>query len=82
MADSAQGFSAGHRLIELAEAVRADPALPRAALALLLARHGERPADLTEETFTEEAAAELRAAARRMGAVLALAQAVPGGRGL
>ncbi|KPI02278.1 protein of unknown function DUF1470 [Actinobacteria bacterium OV450] len=71
MADSVQGSSTGRRLIELAEAVRADPELPRTELALLLARHGERPADLTEETFTEEAAAELRAAARRMGNVLA-----------
>ncbi|WP_406511720.1 CGNR zinc finger domain-containing protein [Streptomyces sp. NBC_00161] len=71
MADSAQGFSVGRRLIDLAEAVRVDPGLPRAELAALLARHGEHPADLTEEAFTEAAAAELRTAARRMGAVLA-----------
>ncbi len=71
MTDSTQGFSAGRRLVDLAEAVRTDPELPRDGLAELLARHGERPADLTEEAFTEEAAAELRAAARRMGEVLA-----------
>ncbi|MFD3695452.1 CGNR zinc finger domain-containing protein [Streptomyces sp. NPDC058646] len=71
MADSAPGFSASQRLIDLAEAVRADPELPRAGLAALLARHGERPADLTEEAFGEPDAAELRAAARRMARVLA-----------
>lgn len=71
MGDSAQGFSADRRLIDLAEAVRTDPGLPRAELAALLARHGEHPADLTEEAFTEAAAAEMRAAARRIGSVLA-----------
>ncbi|MER7462251.1 CGNR zinc finger domain-containing protein [Streptomyces sp. NPDC097981] len=71
MDDSAQGFSADRRLIDLAEAVRVDPGLPRAELAALLARHGEHPADLTEEAFTDADAAELRAAARRIGAVLA-----------
>ncbi|MCX4524521.1 MULTISPECIES: CGNR zinc finger domain-containing protein [unclassified Streptomyces] len=65
------GFSAGRRLIDLAEAVRADAECPRAELAALLARHGERPGDLIDEAFTEADAAELRAAARRMGAVLA-----------
>ncbi|MFB7265949.1 CGNR zinc finger domain-containing protein [Streptomyces nojiriensis] len=70
MSDSRDGFSAARRLIDLAEAVRADPELPRAALAELLAGHGERPADLTPEAFTEAGAAALRAAARRMGAVL------------
>ncbi|MFI6003041.1 CGNR zinc finger domain-containing protein [Streptomyces sp. NPDC051366] len=71
MTDSAPGFSVGRRLIDLAEAVRVDPELPRAELAALLARHGEHPGDLTEEALTEAGAAELRAAARRMGAVLA-----------
>ncbi|MCX4694886.1 CGNR zinc finger domain-containing protein [Streptomyces sp. NBC_01408] len=71
MADSGPGFSAPQRLIDLAEAVRADPGLPRAGLAALLARHGERPGDLTEEAFGEADAAELRAAARRMAGVLA-----------
>ncbi|UUU43445.1 CGNR zinc finger domain-containing protein [Streptomyces sp. NBC_00162] len=70
MADSRGGFSAARRLIDLAEAVRVDPELPRAALAQLLAAHGERPADLTAETFPEAGAAELRAAARRMAGVL------------
>ncbi|MFF2193078.1 CGNR zinc finger domain-containing protein [Streptomyces sp. NPDC058157] len=67
----AAGFSAAGRLIELAEAVRADPALPRDELAALLARHGEHPADLAPEAFGEPEAAELRAAARRMALVLA-----------
>ncbi|MFD9723513.1 CGNR zinc finger domain-containing protein [Streptomyces sp. NPDC059072] len=71
MVDSGRGFSAARRLIDLAEAVRATPDLSRAALAELLAGHGERPADLTEEAFTEADAAQLRAAARRMGEVLA-----------
>lgn len=70
MADLRGGFSAARRLIDLAEAVRVDPALPRAALAQLLAGHGERPADLTAEAFPEAGAAELRAAARRMAGVL------------
>ncbi|EFL13625.1 CGNR zinc finger domain-containing protein [Streptomyces sp. C] len=65
------GFAAADRLIELAEAVRADPALPRAALAQLLARHGERPEELAPEVFTEAEADELRAAVRRMAEVLA-----------
>ncbi|MCX5197166.1 CGNR zinc finger domain-containing protein [Streptomyces sp. NBC_00249] len=65
------GFPVSERLVELAEAVRADPGLPRAAFAELLARHGEHPADLTPEAFAEEDAARLRAAARRMAGVLA-----------
>ncbi|RKT03236.1 putative stress-induced transcription regulator [Streptomyces sp. 3211.6] len=68
---AAAGFSAAGRLIELAEAVRADPALPRDELATLLARHGEHPADLAPEAFGEPEAAELRAAARRMALVIA-----------
>ncbi|KOG51633.1 hypothetical protein ADK75_16740 [Streptomyces virginiae] len=70
MADPRGGFSAARRLVDVAEAVRATPDLPRAALAELLAGHGERPADLTEEAFPEAGAAELRSAARRMAAVL------------
>ncbi|QES52766.1 hypothetical protein DEJ50_30410 [Streptomyces venezuelae] len=58
-------------MIDLAEAVRTDPQAPREALAALLARHGERPADLTETAFSAADAAELRDAARRMGQVLA-----------
>ncbi|MEU9148360.1 CGNR zinc finger domain-containing protein [Streptomyces sp. NPDC048349] len=71
MGDSRGGFSGARRLVDLAEAVRADPAVPRAVLAELLAGHGERPADLTEEAFPEAGAAELRAAAGRMAEVLA-----------
>lgn len=70
MGDPRGGFSAARRLVDVAEAVRATPDLPRAALAELLAGHGERPADLTEEAFPEAGAAELRTAARRMAAVL------------
>lgn len=66
-----RGFPAARRLIELAEAVRAEPGLPRAALAELLARHGERPADLAPDSFGEADAARLRAAAARMALVLA-----------
>lgn len=54
------GFRPGVRLIELAEAVRRDPALPRPGLADVLARHGESAADL--EGFTEAEADGLRAA--------------------
>ncbi|KOU24759.1 hypothetical protein ADK52_13030 [Streptomyces sp. WM6372] len=71
MTDSMQGFSVGRRLVDLAEAVRTDPGLPRTELAAVLVRHGEHPADLTEEAFAEADAAELRAAARRIGEVLA-----------
>ncbi|CAL9370628.1 hypothetical protein SUDANB120_00856 [Streptomyces sp. enrichment culture] len=71
MAESAQGFSAARRLLDVTEAVRADPGLPRTALAALLARHGERPSDLEPGAFTEADAAELRAAAGRMAEVFA-----------
>lgn len=70
MADSGSGFRAARRLVDLAEAVRIAPELPRAELASLLERHGEHPGDLTGQAFTEEDAAALRAAARRMGEVL------------
>ncbi|MFD3869896.1 CGNR zinc finger domain-containing protein [Streptomyces sp. NPDC058623] len=66
-----EGFSAARRLIDCVEAVRAAPALSRDDLAALLARHGEHPADLTPEAFGAADAAELRAAAHRMAAVLA-----------
>ncbi|MFD0265666.1 CGNR zinc finger domain-containing protein [Streptomyces sp. NPDC127106] len=71
MTDSAPGFSAARRLVDVAEAVRTDPGLPRAGLTALLARHGENPADLTAEAFTEADATDLRAAARRMADLLA-----------
>ncbi|MFD6878542.1 MULTISPECIES: CGNR zinc finger domain-containing protein [unclassified Streptomyces] len=66
-----EGVSAARRLIECAEAVRADPGLARDDLAALLARHGEHPADLAPEAFGEADAAELRAAALRMAGILA-----------
>jgi predicted RNA-binding Zn ribbon-like protein len=61
-----EGFRPDQRLIELANAVREDPALSRAALARLLAGHGEFPADLTERAFPEKSAAALRAAVVRL----------------
>ncbi|MEV8531660.1 CGNR zinc finger domain-containing protein [Streptomyces sp. NPDC051211] len=65
------GFHPAQRLVDLAEAVRADPAAPRDTLAALLAGHGEHPRDLTDTAFSEADADELRAAAARMGGVLA-----------
>ncbi|WP_019884108.1 CGNR zinc finger domain-containing protein [Streptomyces purpureus] len=64
------GFTPELRLIDLANAVRATPDLPRAALAALLAAHGERPDDLTERSFSELDAQELRAAVREIADVL------------
>ncbi|MEV7413953.1 CGNR zinc finger domain-containing protein [Streptomyces sp. NPDC089919] len=58
-------------MVDLADEVRRRPDAPREALAALLARHGEHPADLTEAAFSAADAAELRAAAARMGALLA-----------
>ncbi|MFB7409902.1 CGNR zinc finger domain-containing protein [Streptomyces sp. NPDC056202] len=66
-----QGFQPAQRLIDIASAVRTTPDLSRAALAELLARHGESPDDLTEAAFSEEDARELREAAGRMSAILA-----------
>ncbi|WP_131742943.1 CGNR zinc finger domain-containing protein [Actinomadura roseirufa] len=71
MGDSKAGFRPGERLVELANAVRADPELPRRALAGMLVRHGESPADVAPEAFTEGDAAALRAAAVRLAGVLA-----------
>ncbi|MFB7635768.1 CGNR zinc finger domain-containing protein [Streptomyces sp. NPDC056149] len=64
--DPRHGFRPAERLIDLANAVRVAPDLPRAALVELLARHGEGPDDLAEEAFSERDADELRAAAARM----------------
>ncbi|WP_405805921.1 CGNR zinc finger domain-containing protein [Streptomyces sp. NBC_01187] len=58
------GFRPGERLIELANAVRADPGLSRDALAEVLAQHGERAEDLAG--LTEREAVALRAAAARL----------------
>ncbi|WP_435853180.1 CGNR zinc finger domain-containing protein [Streptomyces smyrnaeus] len=48
--------AAGGRLIDLANAVREDPALPRDAMAALLARHGETERELRGLTGGEAAA--------------------------
>ncbi|WP_329520914.1 CGNR zinc finger domain-containing protein [Spirillospora sp. NBC_01491] len=65
-----QGFRPAVRLIELANAVRADPGLGRDALAALLLRHGETLADVAGEAFTEADAGSLRAALVRLTGVL------------
>lgn len=64
------GFRPAERLIELANAVRADPGLPREAFAALLTRHGESPADLSGPAFSAADADGLRAAVVRITAVL------------
>lgn len=65
-----QGFRPAERLIDLANAVRADPDLSRDALAELLARHGESQDDLTVREFSGGDADALRAAAARLAAIL------------
>ncbi|MFD0689387.1 CGNR zinc finger domain-containing protein [Actinomadura fibrosa] len=70
MGVSGRGIRPAERLVALANAVRADPALPREALAALLVRHGEAPADVAAGAFTEDDAAALRAAVARLTAVL------------
>ncbi|WP_407288117.1 CGNR zinc finger domain-containing protein [Streptomyces sp. BP-8] len=65
-----QGFRPAERLMDLVNAVRADPDLSREALAELLARHGESPDDLTEREFSGRDADDLRAAAARLAAIL------------
>ncbi|WP_181789218.1 CGNR zinc finger domain-containing protein [Streptomyces phytophilus] len=64
------GFHPAQRLLDLANAVRRDPRVPRDDLARLLAAHGETPADLAPAAFTDADAEALRGAARRMTAVL------------
>ncbi|MFW6723167.1 CGNR zinc finger domain-containing protein [Streptomyces sp. MAR4 CNY-716] len=64
------GFRPAQRLLDIANAVRRDPRIPRDDLARLLAAHGETPADLAPAVFTDAAAEALRGAARRMTAVL------------
>ncbi|GAA2663605.1 hypothetical protein GCM10010400_23790 [Streptomyces aculeolatus] len=64
------GFRPAQRLLDIANAVRHDPRVPRDDLARLLAAHGETPADLAPAVFTDAAAEALRGAARRMTAVL------------
>ncbi len=65
-----QGFRPAERLMDLVNAVRADPDLSREALAELLARHGESPDELTEREFSGRDADDLRVAAARMAAIL------------
>ncbi|MEV6105387.1 CGNR zinc finger domain-containing protein [Streptomyces sp. NPDC051940] len=64
------GFRPAERLIDLANAVREDPALPRDALADLLERHGETglndDGDSGAAAFTDTDAAILRLAVRRL----------------
>ncbi len=50
------GFRPGERLIDLANAVREDPALPRAAMTALLRRHGESEEELRSLTDAEAGA--------------------------
>lgn len=64
------GFRPAQRLLDIANAVRRDPRVPRDDLARLLADHGETPADLAPAVFTDAAADALRGAALRMTAVL------------
>ncbi|WP_234320339.1 CGNR zinc finger domain-containing protein [Streptomyces sp. SBT349] len=66
MTEHRPGFRPAQRLIDLANAVRAEPLPRRAELAAVLARHGERPEDLSEAD-----AVELRAAIARLIPVLA-----------
>ncbi|NJP66642.1 CGNR zinc finger domain-containing protein [Streptomyces spiramenti] len=65
------GFRAAHRLVEIANAVRADPQLPRDAVVDLLVRHGEREADLSEGEFRDSDVRGLREAALVLAEVLA-----------
>ncbi|MFC8719450.1 CGNR zinc finger domain-containing protein [Kitasatospora sp. NPDC057198] len=68
---SSRGFDTAQRLIDLANAVRAHPELPREVATALLARHGERPQDLAPDAFSGADLRELRDAARRMADLLA-----------
>ncbi|RAG86888.1 CGNR zinc finger domain-containing protein [Streptacidiphilus pinicola] len=58
-------------MIDLANAVRSQPNLPRSTAVRLLGRHGERAEDLTQATLTDEDLRGLRDAALRMGGILA-----------
>ncbi|MGV9270083.1 CGNR zinc finger domain-containing protein [Kitasatospora sp. NPDC003701] len=66
-----QGFQAAQRLIDLANAVRAHPGLPREVAVPLLASHGEGPQDLTETALSDADLRELGDAALRMAGILA-----------
>lgn len=65
-----QGFHPAQRAVDLAEAVRRDPAVSRDELASILRAHGETPADVDAGAFGDADAAELVAAIRRLTVVL------------
>lgn len=66
----ADGFRPAERAVDLADALRRDPELPRERLVELLRSHGESPADLTEAAFSVADAAALRTAVARIADVL------------
>ncbi|GLW73936.1 hypothetical protein Kpho02_62340 [Kitasatospora phosalacinea] len=66
-----RGFRTAQRLVDLANAVRTHPNLPREVAVPLLVRHGERPEELTPDAFSATDLRELRDAARRMADLLA-----------
>lgn len=66
-----RGFRPAARLIDLANAVRADPGLSRSGFAEVLARHGEAADDLTEAAFSEADAEGLRRAVLRLAQLVA-----------
>ncbi|NGO69478.1 CGNR zinc finger domain-containing protein [Streptomyces sp. SB3404] len=63
---SQRGFRPAHRLLDLANALRADGSLSREAMADLLMRHGETAQDVAGSAFTEDDAEALRAAVARL----------------
>ncbi|MFJ9949797.1 CGNR zinc finger domain-containing protein [Kitasatospora sp. NPDC091207] len=65
-----QGFQAAQRLIDLANAVRAHPGLPREVAVPLLTRHGEDPRDLSAAALSDADLRELRDAALRIAGIL------------
>lgn len=64
------GFRPAHRLLDLANLVRREPAATREQIAGALAAHGETPADLAG--LDESAAARLREVAGHFGELLTL----------
>lgn len=64
------GFHPAQRAVDLAEAVRRDPAVTRDELAAILRAHGETDEDVDADAFGSEDAAELRTAVRRLTEVL------------
>lgn len=65
-----RGFHPAQRAVDLAEAVRRDPAVSRDELAAILRAHGETAADVDAEAFGDAEAAELVAAVERLTDVL------------